>query len=48
MIGEVDPEVYQKAPWWEKRIYDLGERFIKDADGHIELVRRTRAASSTA
>ena len=37
MIGEVDPEVYQKAPWWEKRIYDLGERFIKDADGHIEL-----------
>src|SRR4249919_826224 len=37
MIGEVDPEVYQKAPWWEKRIYELGERFIKDADGHIEL-----------
>jgi multiple sugar transport system permease protein len=37
MIGQVDPEVYQKAPWWEKRIYDLGERFIKDADGHIEL-----------
>ena len=37
MIGEVDPEVYQKAPSWEKRIYDLGERFIKDADGHIEL-----------
>jgi multiple sugar transport system permease protein len=37
MIGEVDPEVYQNAPRWEKRIYDLGERFIKDADGHIEL-----------
>jgi len=36
MIGEVDPEVYKKAPWWEQRIYDLGERFIKDADGNIE------------
>ncbi len=37
MIGEVDPEVYQKAPWWEKRIYELGERFIKDGNGNIEL-----------
>ena len=36
MIGEVDPEIYKKAPWWEQRIYDLGERFIKDADGNIE------------
>jgi len=36
MIGQVDPTVYQKAPWWEKRIYDLGERFIKDSDGRIE------------
>src|SRR5215813_14313213 len=37
MIGQVEPEVYQKAPWWEQRIYDLGERFIKDSDGRIEL-----------
>src|SRR5215468_2934847 len=37
MLGQVDPEVYQKAPWWEQRIYDLGERFIKDANGKIEL-----------
>jgi multiple sugar transport system permease protein len=37
MIGEVDPEVYQKAPWWEKRIYELGERIIKDSHGNIEL-----------
>jgi multiple sugar transport system permease protein len=37
MIGEVDPAVYQKAPWWEKRIYELGERIIKDSDGNIEL-----------
>jgi multiple sugar transport system permease protein len=36
MIGQVDPHVYEKAPWWEKRIYDLGERFIKDSDGQIE------------
>src|SRR5262245_62393159 len=37
MISKVDPDVYAKAPWWERRIYDLGERFIKDSDGHIEL-----------
>jgi multiple sugar transport system permease protein len=36
MIGQVEPEVYQKAPWWEQRIYDQGERFIKDANGKIE------------
>src|SRR4249920_749373 len=36
MIGEVDPEVYQKAPWWEKRIYELDERFIKDSSGNSE------------
>jgi multiple sugar transport system permease protein len=37
MIRKVDPDIYAKAPWWERRIYDLGERFIKDSDGHIEL-----------
>ena len=37
MIGQVDPDVYHKAPWWEKRVYDLGERFIKDSEGNIEL-----------
>src|SRR5271156_1640619 len=31
--GEVDPEVYKQAPWYEKRVYDAGERIIKDADG---------------
>ncbi|HEY2597991.1 MAG TPA: carbohydrate ABC transporter permease [Candidatus Dormibacteraeota bacterium] len=36
MIGAVKPEVYDKAPWWEKRIYDLGERIIKDSDGNAE------------
>ena len=36
MIGQVKPEVYEKAPWWEKRIYDLGERIIKDSKGNSE------------
>jgi multiple sugar transport system permease protein len=36
MIGKVNPEVYDKAPWWEKRIYDLGERIIKDSSGSSE------------
>jgi multiple sugar transport system permease protein len=36
MIGQVKPEVYDKAPWWEKRIYDLGERIIKDSNGNSE------------
>ena len=36
MIGKVDPEVYDKAPWWERRIYDLGERIIKDPQGNSE------------
>ena len=34
--GEVDPEVYRKAPWYEQRIYDGGERIIKNADGSFE------------
>jgi multiple sugar transport system permease protein len=36
MIGQVKPEVYDKAPWWEKRVYDLGERIIKDSAGNAE------------
>src|SRR6476620_7856869 len=36
MLGQIDPETYAKAPWWEQRIYDQGERFIKDANGKIE------------
>lgn len=36
MRGEVEPEVYAKAPWYEKRVYDGGERIIKDADGNFE------------
>jgi multiple sugar transport system permease protein len=36
MIGQVKPDVYDKASWWEKRIYDLGERIIKDSHGNSE------------
>src|ERR1700741_4029881 len=28
----VEPEVYEAAPWWEKRIYDGGERVLKVGD----------------
>jgi len=35
--GEVDKETYAKAPWYEKRVYDGGERIIKGSDGSIEL-----------
>jgi multiple sugar transport system permease protein len=37
MIGEVEPEIYKRAPWWEQRIYDQGERIIKGSEGQIEL-----------
>ncbi|MFO1144785.1 MAG: carbohydrate ABC transporter permease [Amaricoccus sp.] len=29
MRGPVDPEVYAAAPWWEKEIYDGGERVLR-------------------
>ncbi|TPK75644.1 carbohydrate ABC transporter permease [Mesorhizobium sp. B2-3-3] len=29
MQKAVDPQVYEAAPWWEKRIYDGGERVLK-------------------
>jgi multiple sugar transport system permease protein len=34
--GDVDPEVYAKAPWYEKLVLDGGERFIHEADGSIQ------------
>ena len=37
MRAQADPDDYAKAPWWEKRIYDSGERVIKDAGGKVEL-----------
>ena len=35
--GDVDPDTYRNAPWWERRIFDQGERIIKSADGKLEL-----------
>src|SRR5436189_1036476 len=32
MQKDVDPAVYQAAPWWEKRIYDGGERVLRTGD----------------
>jgi multiple sugar transport system permease protein len=34
--GEPDADAYAAAEWYEKRVFDAGERFIKDADGNIE------------
>jgi len=33
--GPVEPEVYEAAPWWEKRIYDGGERIVR-ARGEVQ------------
>jgi multiple sugar transport system permease protein len=27
--GPVEEEVYEAAPWWEQRVYDVGERILK-------------------
>ena len=31
----VDPAVYEAAPWWEKLIFDGGERLSRDGKGEI-------------
>ena len=31
----VDPEVYEAAPWWEKLIFDGGERLSRDGLGEV-------------
>ena len=33
----VEPEVYEAAPWWEKMIYDGGERLSRDGQGEVQL-----------
>jgi multiple sugar transport system permease protein len=35
--GPVDPETYAAAPWWEKRIFDEGERILRVGDGDVQL-----------
>src|SRR5258706_16187109 len=47
MRGEVDPDVYAMAPWYEKRVYDGGVRIIKVADGSCHSSRyRSRGLQS--
>ena len=37
MTGPVDPEVYAAAPWWERMLYDGGERLTRDGNGDLQL-----------
>src|ERR1700712_5633184 len=34
--GKTDPAVYENAPWWEKRVIDGGDRFLRNEQGGIE------------
>ena len=46
MTKPVDPADYDAAPWWEKRIYDGGERVLKV--GNESSSRNIPTASRTA
>jgi multiple sugar transport system permease protein len=37
MTRPVEQEVYEEAPWWERLIYDGGERLTRDGRGEIQL-----------
>lgn len=37
LTKEVDPQVYAEAPWWEKLVYDDGERVMHNPDGSVQL-----------
>ena len=37
MQGTVDPAVYAAAPWWERLIYDGGQKLTRNGDGEIQL-----------
>jgi multiple sugar transport system permease protein len=37
MTKPVEQEVYEAAPWWERLIYDGGERLTRDGKGEIQL-----------
>ena len=43
--GPADPETYDAAPWWEKHIFDGGERVLTVGD--VQLSPLSRTASST-
>ena len=33
----VAPEVYEDSPWWEKLVYDGGEKIVRSGSGEIQL-----------
>lgn len=35
--GTVDQATYDAAPWWERIIYDGGQKLTRDGDGNIQL-----------
>jgi multiple sugar transport system permease protein len=35
MTQEVDPQAYEEAPWWEKLVYDDGERVMRTRGGKV-------------
>lgn len=37
MTGEVDPAEYESAPWWEKLVYDDGEKIMRGPDGGAQI-----------
>ncbi|MDM0115219.1 carbohydrate ABC transporter permease [Variovorax sp. J22R133] len=34
--GAMDQAAYDKAPWWEKRVMEGGDRFLRDDKGNVE------------
>ncbi len=37
LTAPVAPEVYEAAPWWERLIFDGGERLSRDGNGEVQL-----------
>lgn len=33
----VDPEVYADAPWWERMVFDGGEKVVRSGKGEVQL-----------
>lgn len=33
----VDPEVYAAAPWWERMVFDGGEKVVRSGKGEVQL-----------
>jgi multiple sugar transport system permease protein len=37
LTSPVEQEVYDAAPWWERRVFDDGERIMRGGDGEVRL-----------